>query len=393
MADELPILIAGAGIGGLAATVALGRAGRPVHVVERREATAEEGAGIQLGPNAVRALRRLGVADEVEAVAGRPVAVHVRNGRSGRTLARLPLGAWMAERHGAPYFTVRRSDLHGALLAAASALPRVALTAGFEVAAVDQIGDGVAISDVGGRRLRGAVLIGADGVGSAVARLGLGARPARFLGKTAARCLAEPDRLPAVFGENEIGLWLGPKAHLVHYPVAGGALVNIVAIVDGDWQGEEWGAAVTAAEVDVAFTRWHDDVRDCISEDAEWRRWALRERAPLRAWARGRVALLGDAAQPVLPFLAQGGALALEQATSLAAALAGAPGDLPGALQAYGARSRARAAAVARASSRNGRLYHLAGPVGLVRDVALRAAPGSWLLRRYDWLYGHEANE
>ncbi|HLJ72039.1 MAG TPA: FAD-dependent monooxygenase [Roseiarcus sp.] len=386
-------LIAGAGIGGLTAAIALGRAGFDIAIFERAERLEEIGAGLQLTPNATRILDKLDLLETVERRALAPRAIRIFRGRDGAKLVRLPLEA--RERWGAPYLVLRRADLQSALAGRAAAEPRIKLSLGMEAAGCGEDEAGVLLGLTRGAiRLaeRGDLLIGADGISSAIReRLGFGDRnSARFSGRIAFRATIAAKAAPAWCGEPDVSLHLGAKAHLVHYPVAGGAEINIVAVIEAGWRdrpGEDpWDGEADAAALRAAFAGWSKAARALIAAPREWRAWPLRERPALDRLAVGRVALLGDAAHPMLPFLAQGAGQAIEDAGALAECLA-ASNDIAEALAAYSRRRAARVARVQRESETQARLYHMAGPLALARDFGMRALGAERLLRRYDWIY------
>jgi salicylate hydroxylase len=397
MVSNAPILIAGGGIGGLALAIALARDGRASIVLERQEKFSAAGAGIQIGPNGVRALERLGVADALRQHVGVPEAVIVHAGGTKRVLARLPLGSWIAQRYGAPYWVAHRGDLHAVLAERAAREPAIALRAGFEVAGFAETDAGVTVTGAAGGVAHGAGLIGADGLWSAVrAAMGAGmaagmgsshAMPVpRFAGATATRTVipaADAGRLamPAV------GLWLGPAAHVVHYPVREGREIAVVVIASEPWQGRDWDAEADASALLARLATFHASLTDVLGRVPAWRRWALHTLAELPRWNEGRVALLGDAAHPMLPYLAQGGAFALEDALVLAGCVREEPG-IPEALCAYAALRRPRARRAQAASLRQGKIYRLPPPAGWARDAVLRVAPGALLMRRLAWLHG-----
>ena len=383
-----PVLIAGAGIGGLAAAIALARRGIASHVLEQRAAFHEEGAGIQIGPNGTRILKQLKVAEALRPRVGLPEAIGVRDGTSGAELARLPLGRWIAARHGAPYWVAHRKDLHAALLQTARAEPLVALSMGFDVAEVATEGQHVAVASAAGQAWTGKALIAADGLWSTIRPLLFSAEAPRFAGKSAARSVLPLDALPPEFFKPETGVWLFPDAHVVHYPVSAGAELAVAVIVEDEHDDSEWSAPVHPSWVRQHLPACAEPLADLISEAKSWKRWALHTLPPLRSWSRGPVALLGDAAHPVPPFLAQGGVLALEDAVVLAEALHKFPSDVPGALSWYTHRRRGRAARVAAASRRSGAIYHMSGPLARARNLALRSLGPERLMARYDWLYG-----
>jgi 2-polyprenyl-6-methoxyphenol hydroxylase-like FAD-dependent oxidoreductase len=386
-----PVLIAGGGIGGLAAAIALARCGIASHVLERRPTFHEEGAGIQIGPNGMRILERLGVARALRAHVGVPEAIRVRDGASGAELARLPLGRWIEKRHGAPYWVAQRRDLHAALLQVARAESRIALSMGFAVAEVAANADRVAVADGSGHAWTGRALIAADGLWSAVRpRIFLTEAP-RFAGRSAARCVLPLGLLAPELTRQETGLWLFPDAHVVHYPVSGGTELAVVVIVQDEHDDEDWSAPVPPAWVEQRLPACAPPLRELVATARTWRKWALHTLPVPQSWTRGPIALLGDAAHPVVPFLAQGGVLALEDAVVLADALKGQD-DVAWALKWYERRRRPRALRVADASRRNGAIYHLSGGLALARNLTLRMLPPQRLMARYDWLYGWRAD-
>ncbi len=390
------VLIAGGGIGGLAAAIALARRGIAANVLERSAFEEESGAGIQLGPNATRLLRRLGALDAVERSAFRPEAIWIFDGLTGERLASVPLGSEAETRFGAPYLTLHRADLHAALLSLCKGLEGIALDSGFEVATVEQHDETVAVTSAGGDKAEGTALIGADGLWSAVRRQVVPNATLRFAGATAFRTILPRHDLPAPFASPIVGLWLGPRAHLVHYPVRGGADLNVVAVTEGrERQGRErqgcerdgWNEAADVGALQTHFTNWRKDSKSLLECASAWRSWSLYRLPPLTPWTTGRTTVLGDAAHPVLPYLAQGAALAIEDAAALAANLADAPHRPPAAFARYVAERQNRAWRVQREASLLGRLYHLRGPARLARNLVLRWRSEAGLLASLDWLY------
>lgn len=388
MTRDEPVLIAGGGIAGLATALALAQRGIPSRLLEQRERFSEAGAGIQIGPNGVRVLAALGVAPLLAAHVSPPAEIVVHQGASGRILARMPLGAWIAERHGAPYWVVHRRDLQNALLDRVRSTPGIAAETNFAVAEVADCGDHVAVRDAAGTTARGRVLVGADGIRSRVRTALAPDIRLRFSGKAASRTLLTPDAARALGDPARMGVWLAPGAHVVHYPVAAGAQIAVVAIVPDDRMTDDWAAPNDWSALEPHLAGFAPELRKVLAAAPEWRRWALVEADPLAHIAKGRIALVGDAAHPVLPFLAQGGVMALEDAMVLAAALAG-QGDTPeAALEAYEAARRPRVNAIVATSRQNGRIFHLSGPAALARNVALATIPATRLMARYDWVYG-----
>jgi salicylate hydroxylase len=390
MAEPAPILIAGGGIGGLALALALAKRGRRSLVLEQRDILAEEGAGIQLGPNGVHVLQQLGLAEALRPLVGEPEALVVHDGRTAHTLATLPLGRWIAARHRAPYWVVHRGDLHGALLAAATAEVGITLRTGFALAGFAEIGADIEARSTTGETATGRALVGADGLWSGVRQVIAPAILPTFVGATATRTVI-PAPAAGRLAVPSVGLWLGPGANVVHYPVRGGAEIAVVVIAVEGWQGQEWDAEAEGAALVARINGFHTGLTAPLASASSWRKWALYRLAPLPSWTAGRVTLMGDAAHPMLPHLAQGGALALEDAVVLAACLSAHPGEEADAFRTYEAQRRHRAARVQAMSRRNGRIYHLGPPLAWARNAVLRVLSGERLMAGYDWLYGWKA--
>ena len=381
-----PVLIAGGGIAGLALALALAKIGRRSVVLEQRSSFGGTGAGIQLGPNGVRVLQRLGLAEALRPAVGVPDALAVHHGTTGRTLAVLPLGRWIAARHGAPYWVAHRGDLQAVLAAAAAAEPRITLRAPFTLASLSASQARVQAQSTAGDVVAGGALVGADGLWSVTRHFIAPGHVPHFVGTTAARTVipvAQAGRLalPAV------GLWLTRGANVVHYPVRGGSEIAAVLIAAETWAGTEWEAAADRASLLERLWTFHASLAEPLAKAPEWRKWALHRLRPLPRWTQGRLALIGDAAHPMLPHLAQGGVLALEDAVALADALAANACEAD-AFLAFASHRRRRAARIEAMSALNGRLYHLAPPLSWARNGMLRLLPGSWLMAGYDWLYG-----
>ena len=384
----LDITIAGAGIGGLTTALALARNGITSKIFEQRSDAIEAGAGIQLGPNATGVLSRLGLLDDVLAVSAEPDALSIHDGISGRVLARFPLGRWMRDRYGAPYLTLHRQDLHRALLSAAVRDARIEIASGRTVASFQ---DGAAHVDArmaDGQLVSASALIAADGLWSQLrACVAKGAFP-QPTEKCAYRAVVAATSLPSQLAANDVHIWLAPGAHVVHYPVRRGTETAIVVVIDDNAQSDAWDCVANVDRLaKSAVARLAPQLSELILSHDDWRMWRLQTLVPLRQWVRGRAALLGDAAHPVLPFFAQGGGLAIEDAEVLGHCLAGS-GTVEARLRFYEISRRRRAQRVAAASVSNGRVYHMAGAGAMARNAVLATVPGTWLMRRYDWLYG-----
>lgn len=388
-----PILIAGAGIAGLAAAIALARTGRTVTVFEKRMDASEEGAGIQIGPNGTRILHLLGVAPHLLDKVAVPEAIRVMDGVSGRELTRLPLGHDIERRHGAPYWVAHRADLHTALRKRAAALPAITLRLGAEAVAATTAGGNVTARLADGEEVPGTALLAADGLWSKLRANVMASPGLSFTGKCAFRTVLPASELPTGISRTDTTIWLRPAAHVVHYPVRAGQELALVAIFDDRDLGETWAGDVPAQTIATRAAAFPLPLRDLLLRRAAWRQWSLyRPSAPIQ-WTRDRIALIGDAAHPPLPFLAQGGVMALEDAVVLAAVLDGAAGDeIPNGLAAYERLRRPRTARVMETSARNGQAYHLDGVMRSARNALLKATPPQLLMRQYDWLYGWTAD-
>jgi salicylate hydroxylase len=295
-------------------------------------------------------------------------------------------------RHGAPYWVAHRKDLHAALLQAVRTQPLIALSMGFDASEV-AMGDGhVAVAAETGEAWSGRALIAADGIWSPMRTLVFGAAKPKFCGKSAARSIVPLDALPLEFQRPETTIWLFANAHVVHYPVSGGAELAIVVVLDDVHESRDWNAPVPPTWIQQHMPLCAEPLQALILEARTWKRWSLHTLPVPRQWAHGPVALLGDAAHPMLPFLAQGGVMALEDAMLLADALHRNADDVPAGLMSYQRRRRPRVVRVAKASRRNGRTYHLAGVPALARNLVLRKVPAHRLMARYDWLYGWRAD-
>jgi salicylate hydroxylase len=385
-------VISGGGIGGLAAALALGRRGVSAALFEQSPVFSEVGAGIQLGPNAVRVLQSWGLSAPLARVAAYPQALVSRDALSGDALACLHLGGRVQARYGAPYCTAHRADLHRVLLDAVGAMPSVRVVADRRVFSFREVGDAVSLMAQDGAELaRGHLLVGADGLWSTVRAQLLQDGQAQPTGHLAYRALVPQIELPQTLRSQAITAWLGPALHVVAYPVRGGEWLNVVAIVQGPAPDDptQWDHSANAADLQYAVRGCCPALRDLLAALPSWRLWPLSDRVPLRSareQAQGRVALLGDAAHPMRPYLAQGAAMALEDAEVLARCLVQAPArGVPVALADYAAQRWRRNAQVQARARRNGQLFHAQGVARAARNAGLRLLGPS--LMDLPWLY------
>jgi salicylate hydroxylase len=392
LAPARTIAVAGAGIGGLTAALALAARGFRIALFDKAARLEETGAGIQLSPNATRILIELGLRERLFPSVVAPDAVVIKTAQNA-ALARLPLGPSAERRYGSPYWMIHRGDLQAALLGAALAHPDITLTLGASVDGCTVEADGVSVQVLRGETLeqcRAAALIGADGLWSRVRALVGEGDTARFARRTAWRALVLADAVAPELRAPTIHLWLGQGSHLVHYPVKAGAMINIVAIAGDAQPSHGWSTAATPEEVLRRFApeAWAKPARDLLALPERWLKWPLYDRAPRPQRGRGAVTLIGDAAHPMLPFLAQGAAMAIEDAAVLAGSLAATPDDAAAALRRYEQARSNRTARVQRAARRNDTVYHLPWPASVARDLAMGAMGNDRLLAHYDWIYG-----
>ena len=380
-------------MGGLAAAIACRQAGWTTRLYERTEALREVGAGIQLGPNATRILIGWGLEEQLRAVAAQPGQLHVRDGVDGQEVGTLRLGQTFTQRYGAPYFTMHRADLQALLLEGsrqAGAELRLGSRIGTVLPGPQEVR--VEVGDAG--HDQGAVLVGADGVWSQVRQQVCNDGPPRATGHLAYRTLALQRDLPAALRSEDVTVWLGPRLHVVAYPVRAGEMLNVVAVVHGSARGapEDWDQAAAVADLVAALGPLARPLQHLVAAMPGWRLWALHDRPPLASadqMASGRIALVGDAAHPMRPYLAQGAGMAIEDAAALGrvlAPVAGRPAEVPAALGSYAQGRWKRCAQVQSRAERNGRIFHATGPVRWGRDLALRLSGERLLDQR--WLYG-----
>jgi salicylate hydroxylase len=385
------IAIIGGGIGGLAAAASLLRAGFDVQVYEQAKALGEVGAGINIGPNASRILYRFGIAEQLAKSGVRPQTFDQRRWDDGRFLVRAPLGEAVETTFNAPYYTLHRGDLHRAI-AAAVPVDRVHL--GHRFTHLADHGDQVEAHFENGASISADVLIGADGIHSVVRHALFGPEKPRFTGCVAYRGLVPSDRLTHLDLERTTQIWVGPGRHFVHYFVSAGKLVNFVAVTGEDsWLRESWVDRGEVADALAAFEGWHPQVLSIIGSADETYKWALFDRSPLPQWSAGRVTLLGDSCHPMLPFMGQGAAQAIEDAATLKGCLEKFSDDVPEALRLYEQLRLPRASRLQGMSEINKTRFHLPdGQAQEARDAEMASGATDWSWAAIAWLYEHDAD-
>ncbi|HEV2200716.1 MAG TPA: FAD-dependent monooxygenase [Bryobacteraceae bacterium] len=382
------LLVIGGGIGGLATALAASASGCEVHVLEKADRFTEIGAGLQLAPNASRVLDALGILDDVRKHACFPPRLVVMDAISGRELTSVEAGGKFAERYGYPYFVVHRADLLDAEVAACEKRSGIALESGKEIVSIEDTGTAVRVVCGEGSQYEGDALVGADGLWSTVRKCVTDKAPlcSEFV---AYRGTTAPERIPPREGLDNMTIWIGPDLHLVQYPLRTGQVYNQVAVFrslryrPGMDASGDWG---TAAEFIESFAKTCDYLRSCVPLLDRYRRWPMYFAEPLEHWTRGRIALLGDAAHPMLQYIAQGACQALEDTVCLGRELQAHPGDFGAAFQAYEAARRPRTARVQISSLKFGEVIHVDGIGRALRNRLLETrAPDDF--SELDWLY------
>ena len=389
MAQARPILIAGGGIGGLATAVGLARKGIHSVVLEKAPTLGEIGAGIQLGPNAFHAFDYLGVGDTARAMAVYIDQLRLMDAMGGEEITHIDLGEGFRRRFGNPYAVIHRGDLHGVFLKACRESPCIELRTSNEVVGYEQDGASVTARLANGESVTGSALIGADGLWSNIRKQVVGDGPPRVSGHTTYRSVIPTERMPEDLRWNAATLWAGPKCHIVHYPLSGWKLFNLVVTYHNDAPEPVAGKPVSFDEVMRGFEHIHPRAQSIIRHGTDWKLWVLCDREPVEGWVDGRVALLGDAAHPMLQYMAQGACMAMEDAVCLSHMLEAHPDQIEAALEAYRAQRLLRTARVQLQSRAIGEhIYHPAGPHALLRNAIMSAKNSEDWYEVVAWLYG-----
>ncbi len=386
--EDLPVLIAGGGIGGLAAAYALSRKGHDVHVLEQAAEFGEVGAGIQLGPNVFRMFDRLELTEAIDETVVYPDALVMMDGLSGEQVTCIPVNTpEFMDHFQYPYGVIYRPDLHKVFLDLCEATDFVQLSTDVSVTGMEDLGTHVRVSTSDGGRLDGVALIGADGLWSTVRQHIVADGKPRVSGHIAYRAVLDTPEVPDINRKNTVILWAGPKTHLVHYPLHKGEIFNLVSVFHSDRYEEGWDVYGDIAELRERFTGQHEGVLGMLEKIEAWRMWVLCDREPVGNWTNGRITLLGDAAHPMLQYLAQGACMAIEDAVCLANRVEQAGGDFASAFQAYQSQRYLRTARVQMTARLYGDIYHAAGPVAELRAMMLGSRQPEQAYQGMKWLY------
>jgi salicylate hydroxylase len=390
MGGTTQIAIIGGGIGGLAAALSLRRAGFDVNVYEQVPVKREVGAGIVLTPNATRVLQGLGLGDALKRMAVSPTVVRQRRWQNGRTLLLAPVQQLVGPSGEPLFYTVHRADTLAMLT---NALQPSVIHVGHRLVAIKDSNERVALEFANGEKATADLVIGADGIHSTVRKILLGPQQPRFTGCVAYRGMVAADRFPRSDMHIESQLWLGPGSHFIHYPVRSGELINFVCLIDrAAWTKESWTEPGDPADIRAVYAGWHEQVRALVATVAEIFVWGLFDREPLPRWSLGRITMLGDACHPMLPFLAQGAAQAIEDGATLAAILSQSADDVPAALIRYEKLRLPRTAAIQATARGNKDRNHLPdGQAQRQRDAQMASGAADWSIGASQWVYQHDA--
>ena len=385
--NNLPVLVAGGGIGGIAASLALVRRGFSVKVLEQAPQLGEIGAGLQVGPNGFAAFDALGIGEFARARAVYTDEMVMLDALDEYEVGRIPTTEAFIKRFGNPYAVIHRADVHKSLLEGAQITKRIEVATSTQVQRVEQDDDGVTVFDAKGGQHRGIAVIGADGVKSAVRRQYVG-DDARVSGHVVYRAVVEKKDFPADLRWNAASIWVGPNCHLVHYPLRGGEQYNVVVTFHSN-EKEEWSVRVgSREEVQSYFEGICAKARQLIDLPKDWSRWATADREPIAQWNFGRVTLLGDAAHATLQYLAQGACMALEDAVTLGEAMRAHDNDFAKAFDLYQRSRVTRTARIVLSAREMGRIFHAKGVERLVRNELWKGRSPERFYDAMEWLYG-----
>jgi salicylate hydroxylase len=384
------VLIVGGGIGGLAAALALERKGIPSQVIEQATEFKEIGAGIQLGPNVFRMLEVLGLIEPISALAVFPDNLVMMDSVTGEEVTRISLGDAFRKKFHYPYALIHRADLHNVLLDACRTSNLVRLDAAQKVVKVDDAGDGVAARTASGKDYRGAALIGADGLWSTIREMVVGDGKPKPAGHITYRAVLPTSEVPEKYRWRDMAFWAGEKVHLVLYPLRTGDLYNLVAVFHSDRYEEGWDSFGDPAELHERFAKTCEPVRMLLNKIESWRMWVLCDRPPIKDWSRGRITLLGDAAHPMLQYLAQGAGMSIEDAVCLADKVVAADGDYAAAFRAYQQARYLRTGRVQIMARIYGEFYHAGGVAKELRNMMLSSRKPEEAMAGMEWLYGRQ---
>jgi 2-polyprenyl-6-methoxyphenol hydroxylase-like FAD-dependent oxidoreductase len=388
--ESLPVLVAGGGIGGIAAALALVRRGFKVKVLEQAPQLGEIGAGLQVGPNGFAAFDALGIGEFARSRAVYTDEMVMHDALDEYQVGRVPTGDAFIKRFGNPYAVIHRADVHNSLLEGAQAAGNIELATSTQVQRVEQDDDVVTVFDAQGGRHRGIALIGADGVKSAVRRQYVGDE-ARVSGHVVYRAVVEKENFPKDLQWNAASIWVGPNCHLVHYPLRGGKQYNVVVTFHSR-EKEEWSVrAGSREEVQSYFEGICAKARQLIDLPKDWTRWATADREPIAQWNFGKVTLLGDAAHPTLQYLAQGACMAMEDAVTLGEALRVKDNDFSKAFELYQRSRVARTARIVLSAREMGRIFHAKGVERMVRNGLWKDRSPERFYDAMEWLYSWKA--
>ena len=384
------VLIVGGGIGGLAAALALARQGIPSQVIEQAAVFKEIGAGIQLGPNVFRMFKRLGLIEPISALAVFPENLVMLDSITGEEVTRIPLGDAFRKKFQHPYALIHRADLHNVLLEHCRKSNLIRLDAAQKIVGLDETNGAVTAKTANGKQYRGAALIGADGLWSTIREFLVGDGKPKPAGHITYRAVLPTIEIPEQYRWRNMTIWAGDKVHFVLYPLRTGELYNLVAVFHSARYEEGWDSFGDPAELHERFARTCEPVRTLHGKIESWRMWVLCDRPPIRNWSRGRITLLGDAAHPMLQYLAQGACMAIEDSVALADSVSAQPDDLSAAFRAYMQQRYLRTARVQIMARVYGDFYHARGPAAELRNMMLGPRTPEQSYAGIEWLYGEQ---